>query len=137
MPDLPPENPDALLTREQTAAALTVVGFPISAKTLATRATRGGGPPYRHFGPRVIYRWGDSLAWAHSLLGELRLSTSETDVGAKPPSQNATIVDDFSGADVGSGGGVNTGDRAGSASAPLPSPTPLALATRHRTRGKR
>jgi excisionase family DNA binding protein len=71
---------------------------------------------------------------AQPRIGELRLSTSETDVGAKPPSQNA-IANDFSGADVGSGGGVNT--RAGSASAPLPSPTPLALATRHPTRRKR
>ena len=135
MPDLP-ENPDALLTREQTAAALREAGFPISAKTLATKATRGGGPPYRHFGPRVIYRWGNSLAWAHSLLGELRLSTSEIDAGAEPQSQNA-IADDFRRADVGSGGGVDTGDRFGSASAPLPSPTPVALATRHRTRKKR
>ena len=136
MQDLPPENPDALLTREATAAALTQSGFPISAKTLATKATRGGGPPYRHFGPRVIYRWGDSLSWAHSLLGELRVCTSEIDAGAKPPSQNA-IANDFSGADVGSGGGVNTGDRAGSSSAPLPSPAPLALATRYPTRRKR
>jgi len=135
MPDLPPENPDALRTREQTAAALTVVGFPISAKTLATKATRGGGPPYRHFGPRVIYRWGDSLAWAHSLLGELRLSTSEIDAAAKPPSQNA-IADDFSGADARTVGGVNIGDGGGT-SPPLQSPTPLALATRHRTRRKR
>jgi hypothetical protein len=136
MPDLPPNDPNALLTREQTAAALTQAGFPISAKTLATKATRGGGPPYRHFGPRVIYRWGDSLSWAHGLLGELRLSTSEIDAGAKPPSQNA-IANDISGADVGSGGGVNTGDRAGSASTPLPSPTPLTQATRHRTRRNR
>lgn len=71
---------------------------------------------------------------AQPRIGELRLSTSETDVGAKPPSQNA-IANDFSGADVGSGGGVNT--RAGTASTPLPSPTPLTLATRHRTRRKR
>jgi hypothetical protein len=134
MPDLPPEN--ALLTRVQTAAALTQAGFPISAKTLATKATRGGGPPYRHFGQRVIYRWGDSLAWAHSLLGELRLSTSEIDAGAKPPSQKA-IADDFRSADAGSSGGVNIGDRGGSTSPPPPSPTPLPLATRHRKRTKR
>ncbi|MDR3424812.1 MAG: DNA-binding protein [Alphaproteobacteria bacterium] len=63
-----PESPDALLTREATAAALTASGFPIKAKTLATKATRGGSPPFSSFGARVLYRWGDSLAWAKSRL---------------------------------------------------------------------
>jgi hypothetical protein len=54
-----PENPDALLTRERLADALTEAGYPIKQKTLATKASRGGGPPYRRFGPRVLYTWGD------------------------------------------------------------------------------
>ena len=33
-------------------------------KTLATKASRGGGPPYRLFGRKPLYRWGDGLDWA-------------------------------------------------------------------------
>jgi hypothetical protein len=38
-----PDNPNALLSREQTAKALTESGFQTEATTLATKATRGGG----------------------------------------------------------------------------------------------
>jgi hypothetical protein len=38
---------DALLTRDATAAALTEAGYPTSPKTLATKATPGGGPPFQ------------------------------------------------------------------------------------------
>jgi hypothetical protein len=58
-----PEDPDALLTRLKTADALTEVGFPIKEATLATKATRGGGPPYRRFGSRALYRWGGTLCF--------------------------------------------------------------------------
>jgi hypothetical protein len=75
-----PEDPQALLTRNQTAEALTEAGFPTSAKTLATKATRGGGPPYSLFGPRALYRWGDCLNWAKARLTAPRNSTSEADV---------------------------------------------------------
>jgi hypothetical protein len=74
-----PENPDALLTREQLADALTHAGYPIKPKTLATKASRGGGPLYRRFGPRVIYTWGDGLKWAQSRLSAPIGSTSEAD----------------------------------------------------------
>jgi hypothetical protein len=74
-----PPDPDALLTRDATAAALTAVGFPVAPKTLATKATRGGGPPFRKFGPRALYRWGDSLEWAIARLGPVITSTSEAD----------------------------------------------------------
>ena len=70
-----PANKDALLTREETAAALTESGFPTSPKTLATKATRGGGPPFHYYGPRVLYRWGDSLSWAKGRLSPPMLST--------------------------------------------------------------
>jgi len=72
-----PQNPETLLTRDQTAAALTAVGFPVKAKTLATKATRGGGPLYRLFGPRVLYRWGDAIAWARARLSKPQSCTSE------------------------------------------------------------
>jgi hypothetical protein len=74
-----PQNPEALLTRDHTATALTEAGFPISRATLATKACRGGGPPYQLFGPRVVYRWGSSLDWAKGRLSEPRCSSSEGD----------------------------------------------------------
>jgi hypothetical protein len=70
-------DPGALLTREQVAAELTSSGYPTKAKTLATKATRGGGPPYRTYSGRALYRWGDALEWATSQLGPIVRSTSE------------------------------------------------------------
>jgi hypothetical protein len=77
-----PENPDALLTRDVVAAALTAKGYPVRAKTLSTLASRPGktgGPPFRHFGARVLYRWADALAWAEGRLTPPRRTTSEAD----------------------------------------------------------
>jgi hypothetical protein len=74
-----PESPDALLTRDHTAAALTASGFPVKAKTLATKATRGGGPTYRLFGTKPLYRWGDALRWANARLSKPVTNTSELD----------------------------------------------------------
>jgi hypothetical protein len=74
-----PDDPNALLSRVQTADALTEAGYLTKPKTLATKATRGGGPPYRLFGARALYRWGDALEWAESRLSALRGSTSEAD----------------------------------------------------------
>jgi hypothetical protein len=68
---------DALLTRDKVAATLTEAGYPISGATLATKATRGGGPPYRLFGRRPLYRWGDAISWAESKLTKPVQSTSE------------------------------------------------------------
>lgn len=68
MPTPIPDDPDALLTREATAAALTAAGYPISAKTLSGKVTRGGGPPYGLFAGRALYRWGAALDWARSRL---------------------------------------------------------------------
>ena len=72
-----PDDPDRRLTRAATAAALTAAGFPIKAATLATKATRGGGPPFSRFGLRPLYRWGDALDWAQSRLSQPVSSTSE------------------------------------------------------------
>ena len=57
-------DPNALLTRKQTADALTDVGFPVAEATLATKASRGGGPPFKTFGSRALYRWSAALGWA-------------------------------------------------------------------------
>jgi len=75
-----PAESQAFLTRDQTAAALTAVGFPVKAKTLATKTTRGGGPPFQRFGSRPLYRWADALGWAQSRLSTPIGSTSELDV---------------------------------------------------------
>src|SRR5271154_2572912 len=58
MAGLIPDDPDTLLTRVGCAAALTAAGFPTSPKTLATKASRGGGPPFRRWGglPRRYIR---------------------------------------------------------------------------------
>lgn len=77
-----PDDPEAQLTRSATADALTEAGFPISAATLATKACRGGGPPFRKFGRVPVYRWADSLAWAQSRLSRVVRSTSELDTAA-------------------------------------------------------
>lgn len=77
-----PENAETLLTRSDTATALTEAGYPVKSATLATRATRGGGPPYRLFGRIPLYRWGDSLAWAQSRLSDPVRNTSESSVKA-------------------------------------------------------
>lgn len=84
MPTSIPTNPDALLTRDQNAAALTEAGYPITTATLATKATRGGGPAYQLFGKKPLYRWGVSLAWAQSRLSAPRRSTSEVDNPGRP-----------------------------------------------------
>ncbi len=65
-------NPDALLTRDAAAEALTAAGYPVKAKTLATKACRGGGPPYKLLGRIPLYRWSDCLDWAEKQLNAPR-----------------------------------------------------------------
>jgi hypothetical protein len=72
-----PASPDVRLRRRATAGALTALGFPAAYATLATLATRGGGPPYQVFGRTPLYRWGDALAWAENKLTAPRRSTSD------------------------------------------------------------
>lgn len=83
MPIPIPGDPDALLRRRETAEALTALGFLTSEKTLATKATRGGGPPYRLYGRIPLYRWGDAQDWAQGRLSPLRRSTSEGDLTSR------------------------------------------------------
>src|SRR6185437_2025860 len=74
-----PVRLEALLTRDAIATALTEAGCPVRPKTLATMATRGGGPPFQKFSSRPLYTWGLALAWAKSRLGPIVTSTSELD----------------------------------------------------------
>lgn len=75
-----PDSLDARLTRNQTAAALTEAGYPVAAATLATKATRGGGPIYQLFGRKPLYRWGDALDWARERLSKPIRATCELEV---------------------------------------------------------
>jgi len=84
VPTAIPENPNTRLRRRATADALTEAGYPVSEKTLATKATRGGGPTYRTFGRTVLYRWSDALAWAEGRMSAPRCSTSEADALRQP-----------------------------------------------------
>ena len=72
-------DPDTLLTRAATAQALTEAGFPTAKATLATKACRGGGPPFQLYGRIPLYQWGTSLAWAQSRLSKAMRTTSEAD----------------------------------------------------------
>jgi hypothetical protein len=74
---MPLPAPDTLLLRKQAAEALTEAGFPTAPSTLATKAVRGGGPVFRKFGPRPLYKWSDLLEWAESKTSAPRRSTSE------------------------------------------------------------
>lgn len=59
---------DTLLRRGPFAQELTNAGYPTKSATLATMATRGGGPPYELWGPLPLYRWGPGLRWARARL---------------------------------------------------------------------
>ena len=72
-----PDDPNVRLSRKAMAAALSKAGFPIKASTLASKATRAGGPPFQRFGPYPLYPWGPGLAWAEAQLSPLVTSTSE------------------------------------------------------------
>jgi hypothetical protein len=72
-------DPDSLMSRAATARALTDDGYPIRSKTLATMATRGGGPPYHKWSKFVLYRWGDALQWAQTRLSVPHINTSARD----------------------------------------------------------
>jgi hypothetical protein len=77
-----PQNEDTLLNRKAVAAALTEAGFPVKPATLATKASRGGGPPYQLFGRVPVYRWSSAVAWAQSKLSDPVRNTSESSANA-------------------------------------------------------
>jgi len=68
-----------LLTRAEAAQFLAQRGYPVAMRTLATMVSRGGGPLYRRFGGRALYRAEDLLAWAEARLAPPRRSTAEVD----------------------------------------------------------
>jgi hypothetical protein len=91
-----PDRPTALLRRKATAEALSEVGFPVSEKTLATKAVRGGGPAYQTFGRTVLYRWADALAWAEGRLATPHRLSAEVTTERSRELEAATRVSDGS-----------------------------------------
>ena len=69
----------AFLDTRQAAQFLTEQGFKTAPATLVTKRTRGGGPRFRHFGPRVVYEAPDLLEWARARLSEPAANTSQAD----------------------------------------------------------
>jgi hypothetical protein len=80
-----PTNPDALLTRRQLSAALKELGISIAHTTLATKATRGNGPPFHKFGSSALYRWSEVQEWVEARLSGPHKSTS----GGRSPEEAA------------------------------------------------
>jgi hypothetical protein len=77
MPSIP-LSLDTYLPREKVPDALErELGLHTTKTSLATMATRGGGPRFRKFGPRAVYRWGDVVEWAEAKLSASRRSTAE------------------------------------------------------------
>jgi hypothetical protein len=85
---------ETLLPRRQAAKALTDRGIPISAKTLSTKACRGGGPPYQLFGKIALYRWGDLALWALAKMGTPARSAVEHKAKKAPAKAPAAIRKD-------------------------------------------
>jgi hypothetical protein len=50
-----PTSPNQLLTRKQTAEALTESGFKTAPTSLATKVSRGGGPPHQLYGKTALF----------------------------------------------------------------------------------
>ena len=70
------------LTRSGASDFLRSRGYPVATATLATLASRGGGPVFAKFGNAALYEEEALLAWAEGRLTPPRRSTSEAD--AKP-----------------------------------------------------
>lgn len=64
-------------TRNEAEAYLLKHGIPCTKKTLAKLACIGGGPTYRLFGNKALYKPEDLMAWAESRMSEPRTNTSE------------------------------------------------------------
>jgi hypothetical protein len=78
-----PRDPNLLLSRVVTAEALSEVGYVIKPKTLATMATRGGGPPYHKWSKIALYKWDDALQWAQARLSGPHSNTSTHDASTR------------------------------------------------------
>ncbi len=74
-------DPNTQMTRRGLSENLEKRGvIRIAPSTLARRACKGGGPPYRRWSAsRSAYTWGPSVLWAARCLSPVVCSTSEID----------------------------------------------------------
>ena len=66
--------------------------IPCSEPTLATKATRGGGPAYSLVGNAALYAEDDLDEWANEKLSRRRYSTSELRQSARPAPNKHTLT---------------------------------------------
>jgi hypothetical protein len=71
------QDSERLLGRKDAAEYLTARGFKTASATLAKLACVGGGPRFRSFGRKPLYREADLIAWAEGRTTGPRRSTSD------------------------------------------------------------
>jgi hypothetical protein len=86
MSEVSKEQFPPLMRRPKAAEYVREVHFqPLEVSTLATMATRGGGPPYHRIGNTVLYPRDELDAWALERLGRSVSSTSALKLQARAP----------------------------------------------------
>lgn len=75
---------DVFLGRRDSSDFLKQRGFVVSSRTLEKLACHGGGPIYRTFGRRAIYKPADLIKWAQARVSQPRTNTSEGSPHAGP-----------------------------------------------------
>ena len=81
------QDTERLLGRKDAAQYLTEHRFKTAPATLAKLACVGGGPRFRSFGRKPLYRGADLIAWAEGRTTGPRRSTS--DPGTAAPGREA------------------------------------------------
>jgi hypothetical protein len=85
----PVTNPDGnscllYFDRAGLSEILGAIGLPIAGPTLASKANRGGGPPYTIVNGRAAYMVDDVVAWLAPQLSRPARSTSERRAALRP-----------------------------------------------------
>jgi hypothetical protein len=65
------------VNRAALSQALAEMGLIVAVPTLTTWATRGGGPPFRKFGKKIVYDLAAAVAWAESRMTPAVTSSAE------------------------------------------------------------
>jgi hypothetical protein len=70
-------DPGTLMEPAALSENLGLSGLKVATTTLESLRSRGGGPPFRKFGRRRLYAWGDGALWALGQLTGPLTSTSD------------------------------------------------------------